>query len=54
MLEPGTYSVEWFSVNSRETVDGGKLMVESRNSVSFSAPFEGANPAVLYLKKVTE
>lgn len=50
-LDAGTYTAEWFSVDSRETLGAGKVMVE-RATISFSAPFEAAGPAVLYLKKV--
>jgi hypothetical protein len=49
-LEAGTYAVQWYSVNSRETKDAGKVTVESSTTISFSAPFEAADPAVLYLK----
>jgi hypothetical protein len=51
-LAAGSYTVQWYSVNSRETVDAGKVTVKGPTSVSFSAPFEAAGPAVLYLKKV--
>lgn len=51
-LVAGTYSVEWYSVNSRETADAGKVTIEGSNPVPFSPPFEEASPAVLYLKKV--
>jgi hypothetical protein len=51
-LEAGTYTVEWYSVNSRQTKDAGKLTVESSVTTTFSAPFEAAGPAVLYLEKV--
>jgi len=51
-LAAGTYAVQWYSVNSRETVGAGKVTVESSTTISFSAPFEAAGPAVLYLKKV--
>jgi hypothetical protein len=50
-LDAGTYAVEWFSVNSRETEEAGKLTSESDGSVSFTAPFPEAGPVVLYLKK---
>ncbi len=50
-LEAGTYTAEWYSVNGRETKDGGEVTVKSPTSVSFSAPFQAAGPAVLYLKK---
>jgi len=51
-LAAGTYTVQWYSVNSRETVEADKVTVESSTTISFSAPFEAAGPAVLYLKKV--
>jgi hypothetical protein len=50
-LVAGTYSIEWFNVNSREMVDASKVTIENSNSVSFSAPFEAASPVVLHLKK---
>jgi hypothetical protein len=51
-LAAGTYVVEWYSVNSRETIEAGSATVEGSTTVSFSAPFEAAGPAVLYLKKL--
>ena len=51
-LAAGTYMVEWFSVDSRETRGADKLTVESPTTISLSAPFEAAGPAVVYLKKV--
>ena len=51
-LATGTYSVEWFSINSRETEEAGKVTVESDGSTSFTAPFVPSGPAVLYLKRV--
>jgi hypothetical protein len=51
-LATGTYTVQWYSVNSRETKDAGKVTAESPTPVSFSVPFETAGPAVLYLKQV--
>jgi hypothetical protein len=52
-LVAGTYSVEWFSVNSREMAGAGEVTIESSDPVTFSAPFEEASPAVLYLKKAS-
>ena len=51
-LDPGTYAVEWFGVNSRESVGADDLTVERGGSVSFTAPFAEVGPAVLYLKQV--
>lgn len=51
-LAAGSYVVEWYSVNSQETAGAGEVTVERPKSVSFSAPFQAAGPAVLYLRKV--
>jgi hypothetical protein len=49
MLEAGAYTVEWYSVTSRELTEEATVTVPSDGSVSFTAPFDGG-PAVLYLK----
>jgi hypothetical protein len=51
-LGTGTYTVEWYNVNSRETVSANKVIVKSSGDTSFKAPFAEPGPAVLYLKKV--
>ena len=51
-LDAGTYTVEWFSVNSRETEGVGKVTVPSDGSISFTAPFAQVGPTVLYLKQI--
>ena len=51
-VEQGTYMVEWFSLNSRETKSAGNVTVESNGNMSFTPPFPDAGPAVLYLKQV--
>jgi hypothetical protein len=50
-LPTGTYAVEWFGVNGRETADGGTVAVANPGAVAFNAPFEAGGPAVLYLKR---
>jgi len=50
-LEPGTYAVEWYSVNSRETTEGATVTVSSSGSMSFTAPFAQPGPAIVYLKR---
>jgi hypothetical protein len=53
-LEAGTYSVEWYSVNSRETKKAGTLTVERDRSTSFTALLAesaASGPALLYLKR---
>ena len=51
-LTAGSYVVEWFSINRRETASTQDVIVESSSKISFTAPFEAAGPVVLYLKKV--
>src|SRR5262245_1826188 len=51
-LAAGTYTGQWYSVDRRETVPAGEVTVESSTTVSFTAPFEAAGPALLYLKTV--
>ena len=52
LLEPGTYSAEWFSIKGRQTLPGNETTVESAKATSFSAPSEAFGPTVLYLKRV--
>jgi hypothetical protein len=51
MLQPGTYSAEWFSIASHQTVHGEDRTVHSATGTSFSAPPEAPGPVVLYLNK---
>ena len=51
-LEPGTYQVEWFSIQDRHTIPGAATTVESSTGISFSASSAASGPAVLYLRKV--
>lgn len=39
-LVAGTYTVEWFSVEGRETVGAADVTVEKTSPVTFSAPFK--------------
>jgi hypothetical protein len=52
LLEPGTYSVEWFSIEARETVRGAAMTIDRPMAASFRAPSEASGPTALYLKKV--
>ena len=54
VLEPGTYAVEWFSVEGRETTTVNDMTVENPEQRSFSAPFATAGSTVLYLKGVED
>jgi hypothetical protein len=48
-VSPGTYAVQWYDVDTRETTESGELTVESSTTSPFRSPFQGAGPAVLYL-----
>ena len=50
-LEAGAYDAEWYSMDSCETMEGGTVTVPSDGSISFTAPFTQAGPAILYLKQ---
>jgi hypothetical protein len=52
-LEPGTYAVEWFGLDQRETKMDGKVSIDSASDAKFIAPFEASGPSVLYLKRVS-
>jgi hypothetical protein len=51
MLEPGTYSAEWFGIDGRATVQGEETTIESSTGTRFVPP-EASGPSVLHLKKV--
>jgi hypothetical protein len=51
-LSAGTYAVEWFSVERRETLPGGEVTVERPDAVGFSPPFATPGPVVLHLLRV--
>jgi len=48
-MEPGRYTVEWFSVDGRATVEADDVTAEAHGPVTFEPPFAGG-PAVVYLK----
>ena len=48
-FEPGTYSVEWFAVNVRSTVQGEDTSAEITGPVRFQSP-SPSEPSLLYLK----
>jgi Family of unknown function (DUF6298) len=50
LLEPGTYTAEWFSIEGRQTAPGDAMTVEGSAATSFSPPAELSGPTVLYLK----
>jgi hypothetical protein len=51
-LAAGTYTVEWYSLDTRKTEAAGEVTAEGTSTVSFTAPFEADGPAILYLKQV--
>ena len=50
MLAAGTYTVEWYSVTTRETKRADNVTIESEGRTGFTAPF-ATGPVVLYLKQ---
>jgi hypothetical protein len=50
LLEPGTYTAEWFGVDDRRTVPGDTATVEGPPATGFTPPPDLSGPAVLYLK----
>lgn len=53
-LAAGTYTVEWFSVNSRQTTAAGEVTVQGNDRVGFTAPSAETEPTVLYLRRRAE
>jgi hypothetical protein len=51
-LATGTYTVQWYSLNSRDTVGADQVTVGDPAPIGFTAPSTAAGPAVLYLKRV--
>jgi hypothetical protein len=49
VLEPGVYSAEWFSIDTRQTVARHSTTVERAAATSFPAPVEVSGPTALYL-----
>jgi phage baseplate assembly protein gpV len=50
-LAAGTYTVEWFSIDSRRTTAADEVTVEDDKRLSFTAPSAEPEPAVLYLRR---
>jgi uncharacterized protein DUF6298 len=50
-LVAGSYEVEWYSVQSRETRKGGTVSVARDGSVRFTSPFVVVGPSVMYLRR---
>jgi hypothetical protein len=50
-LEHGEYTVEWFSLNQRETRVDAPVTVDGVGEPKFMLPFQETGPTVLYLKR---
>jgi hypothetical protein len=50
-LAAGTYTVEWFGVDSRRTREAGEVTVDHDQRLGFTPPFAEPEPAVLYLTR---
>jgi hypothetical protein len=48
-LEPGSYDVEWFAVDDRDTAEAGTVSAEKGGPLTFEPPLTGG-PSVLYLR----
>jgi hypothetical protein len=53
LLEPGTYSSEWFGIDSRQTTEAGQVAVERDEHLNFTVPWPQTEPAALYLRRAT-
>jgi hypothetical protein len=50
-LAAGTYAVEWFGVDSRQTAAADEVSVDRERRLGFTAPLAEPEPAVLYLRR---
>jgi hypothetical protein len=50
-LAAGTYTVEWFGINSRRTMGAGNVTVELDARFDFAPPLAEPEPVVLYLRR---
>ena len=51
-LAAGRYVAEWYSVTTRDTRPTGALAARDGQTISFTDPFPGSEPSVLFLKRV--
>ena len=51
-LEPGTYAIEWFSLETRASFPGEELTLDRATDLSVEAPVEESGPIVLYLERI--
>jgi len=50
-LAAGTYTVEWFGVDSRQAMGADEVTVERDERLDFTAPLAEPEPSVLYLRR---
>ena len=50
-LAAGTYTVEWFGVDSRQTMAGNEVSVDRDEPLDLTAPLAQPEPMVLYLRR---
>jgi hypothetical protein len=50
-VEPGRYTVEWFGVDGRNTIEGKDVAVDVEGPVELQSPLD-TEPSVLYLRSV--
>ena len=51
MVGPGTYTVQWHSIDSRQRAAAAQVTAGSSSVISFTAPFATPGPAVLHMKR---
>jgi hypothetical protein len=51
-LAAGSYTVQWYDVDSRETVTAAEVTVDSSSATKFSSPIGAASPAVVHARRV--
>jgi len=49
-MDPGTYTVQWYSVHTRDRAAAGQVTAGHPAAITFSPPFTPPEPAVLHLK----
>jgi hypothetical protein len=52
-LAAGTYTVEWFGVDSRQAREAGEVTLDHDGRLGFTPPFAEPEPAVLYLTRTS-
>jgi hypothetical protein len=50
-MHPGTYSAQWYAVNSRQRATADQVTASRHAVIGFTAPFARPEPAVLHLTK---